>query len=209
MTLATKDPKPKTCAHCQEKFTPRRGSIGQKACSPSCALALAPLNQGKAIKSLAQVERQKHKEAKQRVKRKSEFASDAQKAVNAWVRERDRGLPCISCGVNYPSSETNMWDAGHLRSVGANSATRFNTYNINKQCVRCNRYLSSNALQYRIGLVEKIGERRVSEIYANSQKTRFSVDYLIRIRDVFRKRLRILKKIRASKVGFHEESIAG
>lgn len=76
--------------------------------------------------------------------------------VNAYVRERDKNLPCISCG-----KRVNKYDAGHYISQGSSGALRFNLDNINNQCGQCNRWKSGNLVEYRIGLVKKIGEDRV------------------------------------------------
>lgn len=196
--MIAKTPKPKKCRNpaCCQNFTPQR--MGQHVCSPLCGLAIKDVNQDKAKKAMANTERLEHKAAKEKVKRKSEYAAEAQAIFNAYVRERDRLLPCISCGVNYPQDRSGVWDAGHLRSVGSSSGTRFNLFNVNKQCVRCNRYLSSNGVMYRIGLEKKIGSDLVDRIYSDSNPKRFSIDYLLRIKSIFSRRLKILKKIRGA-----------
>lgn len=81
-----------------------------------------------------------------------------QKIVNSYIRRRDEGLPCISCGSN------NANQAGHFFSVNGFSALRFNEWNINLQCSGCNLYKHGNQAMYRIGLVEKIGEKAVKEL---------------------------------------------
>jgi 5-methylcytosine-specific restriction endonuclease McrA len=81
-----------------------------------------------------------------------------QKVVNAYVRKRDEGLPCISCG------SPNANQAGHWVSVRQSSALRFNEWNINLQCAGCNLYKHGNQVLYRVGLVQKIGEKAVKEL---------------------------------------------
>jgi Bacteriophage Lambda NinG protein. len=68
MSLVSKQPKPKTCrnATCSVKFVPQR--LGQAVCSPACALATKDVNQQKARKSLAQVERREIKVRKEKLK---------------------------------------------------------------------------------------------------------------------------------------------
>lgn len=78
-----------------------------------------------------------------------------QKVINAYVRKRDEGLPCISCG------SPNANQAGHWISVRQSSALRFNEWNINLQCAGCNLYKHGNQAMYRIGLVHKLGEQAV------------------------------------------------
>jgi len=86
-------------------------------------------------------------------------------------------------------------DAGHYRSRGAASHLRFNTWNIHAQCVKCNRHLSGNVVEFRINLIRRIGEDKVQQLEADSSIRNFDVHYLQRITEVFRKRLRIEKKI--------------
>ena len=81
-----------------------------------------------------------------------------QKVVNAYIRKRDEGLPCISCGSN------NANQAGHYFAVKGHSALRFNEWNIHLQCAGCNCYKHGNQAMYRIGLVERIGEKAVKEL---------------------------------------------
>ena len=79
----------------------------------------------------------------------------AQKVFNAWVRNRDKDLPCICCG-SYNTS-----DAGHYRSQGHFSSLRFNEVNVNLCCRKCNCFLSGNLIEYRKGLVRRYGEPKV------------------------------------------------
>ena len=82
------------------------------------------------------------------------LTSKAQKVFNAWIRNRDKELGCISCGAEVEH-------AGHYFSVGHYSALRFNEMNVNGQCLRCNNFLHGNLIRYRQGLVNKYGEDRV------------------------------------------------
>lgn len=82
-----------------------------------------------------------------------------QNAVNKYVRERDKDLPCISCG-----KRATTWHAGHYWPMGSNGALRYNLDGLNKQCVSCNLFKHGNQGEYRFGLIAKIGEDRVSEL---------------------------------------------
>lgn len=81
-----------------------------------------------------------------------------QKIVNSYIRRRDEGLPCISCGSN------NGNQAGHYFAVKGFSALRFNEWNIHLQCAGCNMFKHGNQAMYRIGLVDRIGEKAVKEL---------------------------------------------
>jgi hypothetical protein len=104
----------------------------------------------------------------------------AQNAFNRWIRKRDRNRGCISCGAPVTL-------AGHYFSAGHYSALRFNEMNANGQCVRCNRFLSGNLINYRKGLVKRYGEGAVKklELSADLRKSknwsRFEMEAIIKI----------------------------
>jgi hypothetical protein len=130
------------------------------------------------------------RERRMEVKPLSYWMKRAQAAVNRYVRVRDRDLPCISCGRHH----TGQYHAGHYRSVAACSSMRFYTLNINKQCSVCNTHLSSNAIQYRLALVEKYGANTVEYIESSNGCARYSVDYLKRIELVFKAKTKAIEK---------------
>lgn len=143
------------------------------------------------------------KEVKSDIKKKKEslltardWVKKAQIAVNAYVRLRDEGKPCISCGSHPEQKAGGTIDAGHYRSRGAAGHLRFNLFNIHAQCVKCNRYNSGNAVDYRINLIEKIGVSRVERLECDNSPKSFSIDYLSRLQKIFLKRSRHLKKLR-------------
>jgi len=85
---------------------------------------------------------------------------------NAWVRERDKDLPCISCGKWSDTKE-----AGHYFPSTV-SSLRFNIRNVNGQCKQCNRHFHGNQVNYRKGLLAKYGSEKTEwmEIQADSAK---------------------------------------
>lgn len=98
-----------------------------------------------------------------------------QKVFNAYIRNRDEGLCCISCGGN------NGNQAGHYFPVKGFSALRFHEWNVNLQCPGCNLFLHGNQAMYRIGLEKKIGEKAVRELEDMAVKNRvhkWSIDEL-------------------------------
>ncbi len=94
------------------------------------------------------VKRQRESEKEGRQRRKARLAelrpngyykAQAQKAFNAYIRARDAGLPCISCGeTNPPDLHGGQWDCGHFKTVGAYPELRFEERNAHKQCKSCN-----------------------------------------------------------------------
>ena len=131
------------------------------------------------------------KTRKDKIKTKTEWLTEAQAAVNAYVRIRDRGKPCVSCGK--PDNGTHQRHASHYRSVGACSSLRFNLKNVYASCQQCNTSKSGNLLEYRIRLKARYGESLVEWLESQNHPKRYETDYLIRLRDVFRKRVNRLK----------------
>lgn len=102
------------------------------------------------------IDRQKLKSLKTR----SECLKDAQVVFNRFIRLRDAGNPCISCGRNSGAK----MNAGHYLSVGAHPELRFNEFNTNLQCEHCNSYKSGNQAEYRPKLIAKIGLAEVERL---------------------------------------------
>ena len=191
MSLVAKPPRPKKCRVCPEKFTPRKAL--QIVCSPACALLHAQRQGEKQRKALDKIERKAIREAKERVKPRSAYMREAQAAFNAWVRERDAEQPCISCGRHHQGK----YDAGHYRSVGSNPALRFEPLNCHKQCVPCNQHKSGNAIEYRIGLVARVGAEMVAWLEGPHEPKRYSIDDLKAIKAKYKALTRELQQGRA------------
>ena len=88
----------------------------------------------------------------------AKLKAKAVKIFNAWIRNRDKGNRCISCGSGIPEH------AGHFYSAGHHNGLRFDSDNCHLQCVRCNYFLSGNLLNYRRGLIQKIGLERLTNL---------------------------------------------
>jgi hypothetical protein len=185
--------KQKTCANptCGSEFVPAR--LGQKVCGYQCGLAIAPANQEKARKSLAQVERKEIKVRKEKLKSRADHLKDAQTAFNAWVRERDALLPCISCGRHHDG----QYHAGHYRTVGANPEIRFEPLNVWKQCAPCNNHLSGNLINYRIALLQRIGPDKVAWLEGPHEPKKYTIDDLKALTAHYRAMTRELKRAQA------------
>jgi hypothetical protein len=133
---------------------------------------------------------------KESVKTASEWRVEAQSAFNAYVRYRDRDLPCISCdAIGTHEGMGGYWDAGHYRSRGAARHLSFNLQNCVKQCSRCNRYLSGNVVEYRIRLIKRIGLDKVEALECNNDTVKHDIAYLKRVKSIFTRKLRIKKSL--------------
>lgn len=175
----TKPLKPRKCKTCGQTFEPRNSL--QRVCSQRCALDLANKQREKR-------EARELREGRDRLKTRSDHAKEAQAAVNDYVRKRDEHLPCISCGK--PASWNGQWHASHFRSVGAASSIRFNLWNIHKSCSVCNNWKSGNLSEYEPRLREKIGDEKVDWLRTQTQPRTYSIEYLIRLKKIFRKKTR-------------------
>lgn len=195
MTLAAKpkQPRPKKCRVCTETYTPSKPL--QVVCSPSCALLHAAKKRERERKALDQIERKAIREAKERVKPRSDYLKEAQAAINRYVRLRDAHLGCVSC--DRPSAWQGQWHASHYRSLGAAPHLRFNLHNIHKACSICNNHLSGNIMGYRPELVRRIGAQRVEALEASQVRADFTIDYLKRLKRVFAEKARRLELRRA------------
>lgn len=186
-----KAPKLKTrkCKVCKCVF--QKTSLTQSVCSMACAIAHAEKLRIKREEFEARRVRVEHKKKLVELKPMIYFLNKAEKAVNAWIRWRDREDNCISCG-RWHNGE---WNAGHYRSVGAAGHLRFNEDNIHKQCVPCNKNLSGNIIEYRPRLIRKIGIERVEGIENNNTPHKWTREELQDIEKHYREKL---KKAKAS-----------
>ncbi|HBO2100186.1 TPA: recombination protein NinG [Pseudomonas aeruginosa] len=195
MTIATGQPKPRKCQNteCGAKFIPQR--LGQRVCSPACALAIKDKHAKPARKAIADRERREIKVRKEKLKSRADHLREAQQAFNEFIRWRDRiaGHACISSGLPLDWSG-NQTDAGHYRSTGAAPHLRFNENNCHAQRKLDNRYLSGNAVDYRVGLIARIGLAAVEELEADNSVRKYTVEDLKAIKAHYRAKVRELKK---------------
>lgn len=105
---------------------------------------------------LDRIERLKLKNKQKKEPTLPQLKKTVQRKVNAYVRERDKNEPCISCHKIKDNKE-----GGHYVAQGSSGFLRYHLDNIHGQCVDCNHFKSGNLLEYRISLVQKIGVERV------------------------------------------------
>ena len=179
------------CPHCLGKL--ETGQRIHPACIDGYADAQAEKAkraEAKAARMAAKVERASIKARKEAIKSKADWAREAQTAFNAWIRARDEGLPCISCGRHHQG----QWHAGHYLSTGARPELRFTESNVHRQCAPCNTHLSGNAVLYRIGLIHRIGSETVEWLEGPHELPKWTADDYRTIRDNYRAKLKELKK---------------
>jgi hypothetical protein len=162
--------------------------MGHKVCGPECAAIHAATERKR-------LDAKQTRERKQAMKTRSDWLKDAQAAFNQFVRLRDQlaGHACISSGRPLDWSG-NAVDAGHFRSVGSAPHLRFNEDNCHAQSKHDNQYKSGNAVDYRQGLIARIGLARVEALEADQTPCRWTIEELQAIRDTYRAKLRALKE---------------
>ena len=146
-----KEPKPRQrkCKQCRQWFTP--DNKYQETCSVECAIEYAPKKMAK----------EKRKSVRQfRETDKAVLMRKAQAIFNKYIRLRDKGLPCISCG----HIGNRQRHAGHFMPVGSNGNLRFDEDNCHSQCSICNNWKSGNLAEYETNLRKKIGNDRVDRL---------------------------------------------
>lgn len=191
MSIERKPARPKKCrvATCRASFVPAKPF--QSWCSPDCAVAIIRQRQDKQRKSFAQRERREIKVRKEKLKSRADHLKDTQQAFNAWIRARDAGQPCISCGTTADV----QYCAGHYRTTAASPELRFDPLNVHLQCNRnCNMGKSGNLLGYRPGLIEKIGIDAVEWLEGPHEPKKYTVDELKAMTADYRAKTKELKK---------------
>ena len=200
MALST-TPRPKKCKECGTKFQPR-GSFDKVCESLDCKLAfgLKVAAKSKAKRERAeriqqQVDRKIIRMKKDDLKTRREWMVDAQRAFNAFIRLRDqlKGYACISSGRPLDWSGNGV-DAGHYRSVGSAPHLRFNEDNCHAQSKKDNHYGAGCAVDYRIGLIARIGIKRVEALESDQRPRKWSIEELKQITATYKQKLRDLKK---------------
>ncbi len=197
-TTARGEIRPKVCKVCREDFFPARPM--QSVCTPACAMKAARKATEKDAKARATQEKQADRKQREALKTLPELTKEAQQAFNAYIRERDRiaGHPCICCGQPLDWGTVGVRghsvDSGHYRSTGSAPHLRFTEDNAHAQRVVCNRHGAGRAVDYRLGLIQRIGLARVEALETDNALRKFTRDELRQLRDHYRTQLRNLKR---------------
>ena len=183
----------KRCKVCRQPFEPRQPMA--VVCSLECAKSLAASIRGKAEKQEAIKQRKADRERKEKLKTRRDWEREAQAEFNAFIRARDAGQPCICCGLPLAAGDVGgAYDCGHYRSVGSAPHLRYDERNAHAQRKQCNRWGAGRAVDYRLGLIERIGLEAVEALEADQQARKYTADELKAIRDEYRAKARELKR---------------
>src|SRR5690348_10422434 len=97
--------KPRKCKNpdCRAKFLP--ATPFEKLCSRPCMEAVVKralegirLKRQRDQRAARLKLKRELREGRERLKTRRDYEREAQRAFNAWIRARDEGQPCISCG---------------------------------------------------------------------------------------------------------------
>ena len=170
--------KTRKCKYCKEPFTPI--TFLQKNCfNPNCVTDwINEINTKKWQKKKAKL--------KLDLMTVQDYVKIAQQVFNKYIRLRDAGNVCISCGKK-PLKE----NAGHFYNANNHWSVRFNELNVHLQCEHCNTFLSGNLIEYRTNLINKIGLEQLTLLEAEAKKTRkFTIDELKEIINTYKKKIK-------------------
>ena len=191
--------KPKVCnpsrGGCGKEFTPMRQM--QKACCTSCAINMVEHTTQRKKALSERKDRAQTRVALEALKTIPRLKKEAQHAFNRWIRQRDAEQPCISCGAPPPdlSGLHAGRDAGHYRSTGSADHLRFNEDNCMAQCVSCNQWGAGKAVEFRMGLIQRIGLERTNALEFNRDYIKWTREMLRGIRDEYMARWAQGKKV--------------
>lgn len=167
------------CKNCKEKFEPIR--FNQKYClKDECVRVFVQVVKEKTWK-------QTKAKMKNDIKTNSDWMKEAQKVFNQYIRLRDKNQTCISCGSKLGSK----YDAGHFYSMGGHKAVTFDEDNVHAQCVACNQFKSGNLINYREGLIKRIGEAKLNDLNQRANQTRkYSNDELQELIKTYKQKIK-------------------
>ena len=180
--------KPKKCSVCGSEYSPR--TSGQKACSLPCALKWARETELKRQERLLKEDLAFRRE---KLKTTADYRREAQREFNRYIRVRDCKRPCVSC---RQPAHIGQRHASHYRSRAAAPQLAFNVFNVVASCAQCNAMKSGNIVEYRKELINRIGRDRVEALENNNAKANHTVDYLKRVRDVFKRKAKLYERLR-------------
>ena len=164
--------------------------MNQKSCEAiECAIKAGQARKAKEAAKKAKADRAEFRARKDALKPIQHFLKATERACHAYIRERDKDQPCISCGT---------WDAlefhaGHFIPVGRAKSIRYDEANISKQCDECNVHLNGNATAYEVRLIARIGKAEVERLKTAPKEKKWTREELKEIAATYRAKLKSLK----------------
>lgn len=160
------------CLFCKDKFEKKyRWQMGRfKFClsTEECKSAWS-----EAVVEKQKLDAEKKRRSNSRNKRtihsavyQTDNKKDLQVAINTIIRMIDKGVRCVDC----TRTESLIWDAGHLQSVGSNSTLRYHLDNIFIQTRYCNSFSEGNKGSFKEGLTKMYGNVYLTHVEGLNQR---------------------------------------
>ena len=151
---------------CGEKFKVNPYKPLIPVCSVPCAIAYQKL-----LKANKEAKDWKEKKIVmvEKLMTHKDYLKLLQVVFNTFIRTRDKGLGCVSCG----RKDVEEFHAGHYIAT-TYQFLRFNELNCWLQCSQCNTHLRGNSIPYRIELIKRIGLQEVEKL-ENSRHNDFKL----------------------------------
>jgi len=195
------------CKVCKAEFTPQK--MGQKVCSPDCAISLAVSERGKAAKVARVKERREDKAKLIAMKGRGDWLKEAKIAIQRFRRleELSLGSSCMSCSRSQEEvagtdswKPGGAWDGGHFLSKGARPELALEPLNIWLQCKSCNAGSGKYARKgytvnqsFRINLIARIGVEMVDYLEGPHELPKHTIDDLKAIKAAYTLKTKQLK----------------
>lgn len=154
------------CKNCKESFTPK--FFLQKFCMEKDECIKAFTTYAKEVKE-KQAKLSWNKEKKERKEANmthSEWLKILQAVFNTYIRLRDKGKECVSCGCHVDNGH-----ASHFFSVGSHPNLRLDEDNVHLSCIEDNLHKHGNLIEYTLRLPNRIGKERFDALVERSKKT--------------------------------------
>lgn len=147
----------------------------------------------KSIRSNNLKELKQYKEKRKKENTVKSLLLQVRTYCHKYIRLRDKGKPCISCGTQYKEN----FHAGHYYKAELYSSLKFNEYNINGQCVKCNIRLEGNLNGYSLNLPLKIGTDKFNTLNNTAKLdkqnvSKWDIESLKLLRDYYRNKIKTL-----------------
>lgn len=170
----------KKCKNCKEPFTPIRSTLEKFCLKPECVKVWVALEKEKSWKKTKA-------KKKEELMTTQDYIKLAQQVFNKYIRLRDKDKGCISCG----KALTSKFDAGHFYNANNHWSLRFDEDNVHGQCVECNQWKHGNLIEYRKGLLNRIGHDGLAWLESFATETRkYTIEELKEIIATYKEKIK-------------------
>lgn len=122
----------------------------------------------------------------------AQLKNELQIIFNEFIRLRDKGKPCISCGKFH------KLQAGHFFAVSGYDGLRYDEDNVHGECAHCNGFDQSHLisyadnLKYRIGMTRYLRLKKRAKDYKKNGNKFMKYELEEKIKE-YRKKIKTLK----------------